>query len=147
MAHVKNVAFGMFWKENRTMDEDEIKGEARKLAGQAEEALGAATSNESLEAQGQAHQAEGGARKLYGAAKDAADSAASAAGAAFGTVRDSVSGQWSQGADGNIAGDGYDDDGVMAQAAGFVRERPALAMLGAVAAGYALAFLLHGGRR
>lgn len=40
-----------------------------------------------------------------------------------------------------------DGGDVLAWATGMVKERPMLALLGAAAAGYALALLLHGGRR
>lgn len=125
------------------MDEDELKGGARQFAGKVEEGLGAASGDESLEARGQVHQAEGGARKLYGAAKDTADSAASAASAAFETMRDSVSGQWSHRTDDGLADDSYGEDGLVARGADFVRQQPLLALLGAATAGYALAFLFH----
>lgn len=121
------------------MDEDELKGTAKDIGGKVKDAAGGLTGDESLQAEGKADQLAGKAQKLYGQAKETIGAAAGAASEAF---------------TGHRQGTGYpdsysmeDEDGAMARAYAVVREQPMLAVAGAAAVGYALAFLLHGGSR
>lgn len=105
------------------MDEDEVKGSAKDVGGKIKDAAGGLTGDESLQAEGKTDQMAGKAQKLYGAAKDA-------------------------------IGHAMPDDDMIGTAEGavekfseFVKAQPMLAVLGTAAAGYALAFLMHGSRR
>ena len=58
------------------MTDDRIAGTAKNLGGKAEEFLGGATGNASMQAKGKLRQAEGTAQDLYGQAKDTMTDAA-----------------------------------------------------------------------
>ena len=116
------------------MDEDEVKGAAKDVGGKIKDAVGGLTGDESLQAEGKADQIAGKAQKLYGAAKDGIC-------AAVDTARDAL---------GHAAPDDAmtgTPDGIVEKLSDFVAKQPMLAMLGTAAAGYALAFLVHGGSR
>lgn len=53
------------------MNKDQVKGEAKDLAGKAQEKIGKATGSTEHQAKGLAKQAEGKIQKGYGDAKDA----------------------------------------------------------------------------
>ncbi|HQT83752.1 MULTISPECIES: CsbD family protein [Acidiphilium] len=119
------------------MDEDEIKGAAKDIGGKIKDGVGGLTGDESLQAEGKADQFAGKAQKLYGSAKDTISEAAEAASEAFTSHKPHV----------DSTGNAYVDDSLMGRASDMIKEQPLLAMLGTAAAGYALAFLLHGRSR
>lgn len=117
------------------MEENQFEGTAKDIGGKVKDGIGGLTGDESLQAEGKADQAAGKAQKLYGSAKETLGNAAEAASEAF-TARPHYS----------SSADSYVDDSMVARATTMVKEQPILALLGTAAAGYALAFLLHGGR-
>lgn len=66
------AAFDWFTlKREDKMDEQHVKGEAKKAEGKAKEAIGDALNDSSMKAKGKADQAEGEVRKKAGDVKDA----------------------------------------------------------------------------
>jgi uncharacterized protein YjbJ (UPF0337 family) len=112
------------------MDENEVSGAAKDFGGKIKEGLGSAVGDDDLRAEGLADQVTGKAQKAYGAAKDTISGAAEA-------VRSAV----------NEQTDGSSTAGFVQPVLDFVKRQPALALLGTAAASYALAILVHGGKR
>jgi uncharacterized protein YjbJ (UPF0337 family) len=69
---IARAAFNLFTlKREDKMDEQHVKGEAKKAEGKAKEVIGEALDDSSMKAKGKADQAEGEARKTAGDVKDA----------------------------------------------------------------------------
>lgn len=124
------------------MDEDEFKGKTKDSADQAEDVAGDVLGDESLRAPGRGDQA----KSAYGATEDAGNAAVDDESDTFAEAHDTIGERRPDGA-GIGTEDEMADENVFGWATCMVRERPMLALLGAAATGYALAFLLHGKRR
>lgn len=113
------------------MDENRVKGTAKNVAGKVESAVGDLTGDAKNMAAGYARQIEGAAQDLAGQAKEAVRGTVDDASAALGHAAET--------------GARYYDEGNRAVARG-IEGNPLSALLAAAAAGYALAWLVHGRR-
>lgn len=113
------------------MNTDRIEGAVKKVAGKVEGAVGDLTGHSDSQVEGRLRQAEGAVQETYGNVKETLRNSAESVG---GMTEETIE-----------AGARYYREG--SQAVGrHVEENPLGAVLVAAAAGYALAWLIHGQR-
>lgn len=127
------------------MDTDRITGEAKKMAGQAEGAIGDLTGDAKTQGQGRAREAGGTAENLYGQAKDAARQAADQVSDVAGDLYERGERYAREGMRRYPQAGRYAREGTRAVTRE-IEESPMMAILIAGVVGYAMAWLIHGRR-